>query len=89
MCVSPFTNSKKCNWSGFIGCTLIKNSCEKPDYIINMVVPPYEIEDKDWLLENCFVNCLEIANENHIHSIAFPLLSTGTHGYPTTNITSN
>lgn len=47
-----------------------------------MVVPPYEIEDKDLLLENCFVNCLEIANENHIHSIAFPLLSTGTHGYP-------
>lgn len=64
------------------GCTLIKNSCEKPDYIINTAAPYYEMEDEDSLLENCYLSCLEIANENHIHSIAFPLLSTGTHGYP-------
>ena len=34
------------------------------------------------LLAACYVNCLQLAAEQEIHSIAFPAISTGVYGYP-------
>jgi O-acetyl-ADP-ribose deacetylase (regulator of RNase III) len=34
------------------------------------------------LLANCYRNCLKLAAENNIASIAFPAISTGVYGYP-------
>lgn len=34
------------------------------------------------LLANCYRNSLQLASDHHIHSIAFPAISTGMYGYP-------
>lgn len=34
------------------------------------------------LLANSYINCLKVAKENNIQSIAFPLISTGTFSFP-------
>ena len=33
-------------------------------------------------LENCYLNCLKLADELELYSIAFPSISTGVFGYP-------
>jgi len=38
--------------------------------------------NEDVLLANCYKNCLKLAVENHIKSIAFPAISTGVYGFP-------
>ena len=53
-------------------------------YIIHAVSPLY-IEGDDTVeekLRNCYRNSLRIAKEKGLHSIAFPLISTGSFGYP-------
>lgn len=34
-------------------------------------------------LKNCYLNSVKLADENGLHSIAFPSISTGAYGYPT------
>ena len=49
--------------------------------IIHTVGPRYYSEDIN-LLKNCYVNCLNLAEENNCESIAFPAISTGAFGCP-------
>lgn len=52
-------------------------------YIIHAVSPLYEQNvDKESVLRQCYRNCLELAYKNQCKSIAFPLISTGSYGYP-------
>ena len=34
------------------------------------------------ILASCYRRCIEVAEENDVHSIAFPAISAGTYGYP-------
>ena len=56
----------------------------KAKYIIYAVCPPFIdcSHNEESLLRACYQNSLELAKENGITSIAFPLLSTGSFGYP-------
>lgn len=52
-------------------------------HVIHTVGPVYSGNPTDApLLFNCYYNSLELAAQNHIHSIAFPGISTGVYGYP-------
>ncbi|MDD4362748.1 MAG: macro domain-containing protein [Atribacterota bacterium] len=52
-------------------------------FVIHCLGPVYGIDNpEDVLLANCYRNCLKIAEEHHIDSIAFPAISTGSFGYP-------
>lgn len=52
-------------------------------YVIHTVGPIYDgDEDDPKLLASCYVNSLELARKNNLHSIVFPNISTGVYGYP-------
>lgn len=52
-------------------------------YIIHAVSPMYiENGDAEEKLRACYRNSLMLAKENEIESIAFPLIATGSFGYP-------
>lgn len=53
-------------------------------YVVHTVGPVYDKEGgmESALLANCYKNCLKLAKENNIRSIAFPAISTGAYGYP-------
>ena len=53
-------------------------------YVIHAVSPIWQDGKKNeaQLLENCYVNSLQLALEHKCESIAFPLLSAGNHGFP-------
>jgi len=53
-------------------------------YIIHAVSPVYIDGEsgEEEKLRNCYRNSLKIAVENNIKSISFPLISTGSYGYP-------
>lgn len=58
-------------------------------YVIHTVGPIYSGKKTDAeKLENCYVNSLELALQNKIHSIAFPAISTGVYRYPLREATS-
>lgn len=55
----------------------------KARYVIHIVGPVYSGSANDAaLLEKCYINALDLAKENDLHSIAFPAISTGIYGYP-------
>lgn len=54
-------------------------------YVIHTVGPIYSNSAQDpVLLRSCYWNCLELAKQHQLHSIAFPAISTGAYGYPMT-----
>lgn len=56
----------------------------KAKYIIHAVSPHYMdgTQGEEDKLRSCYRRSLQLAKENHIKSIAFPLISTGGFGYP-------
>lgn len=52
-------------------------------YVIHCLGPVYgQDQPEDELLANCYINALEVAEENGVNSIAFPAISCGAFGYP-------
>jgi O-acetyl-ADP-ribose deacetylase (regulator of RNase III) len=55
----------------------------KAGYVIHTVGPVYSGKKEDpILLGLCYHNCLKLALENNVKSIAFPAISCGVYGYP-------
>ena len=53
-------------------------------YIIHTVGPIYQNGTKGeaGMLAKCYTSSLDLAQKHHIHSLAFPAISTGAYGYP-------
>jgi O-acetyl-ADP-ribose deacetylase (regulator of RNase III) len=52
-------------------------------YVIHTVGPIYGNDPKpETHLKNCYENCLELAKNNNLTTIAFPGISTGVYGFP-------
>lgn len=52
-------------------------------YVIHTVGPVYSGKPQDArLLTSCYRNCLQLAVDNQLKSIAFPAISCGVYGYP-------
>ena len=54
------------------------------DYVIHTVGPVWQggQRGESRLLESCYRECIALAEQNQISSIAFPAISTGVYGYP-------
>jgi O-acetyl-ADP-ribose deacetylase (regulator of RNase III) len=55
-------------------------------WVIHTVGPIWQggNHDEDRLLADCYRNCLGLAKEKNLSSIAFPSISTGAYGFPVT-----
>ena len=55
-------------------------------YVVHTVGPVWRggRAQEDDLLRNCYVNCMRLAVDNNIQTIAFPSISTGAYGFPIT-----
>jgi O-acetyl-ADP-ribose deacetylase (regulator of RNase III) len=53
-------------------------------YVIHTVAPEWKggKENEAEVLASCYANCLRLASENRLQSIAFPSIGTRTQGYP-------
>ena len=56
----------------------------KAKFVIHTVGPVWRdgANGEPQLLDSCYRNCLQLAVENQIQTIAFPSISTGLYGYP-------
>jgi len=56
----------------------------KAKFVIHTVGPVWQdgTNGEPQLLASCYCNCLQLAVENKIQTIAFPSISTGVYGYP-------
>ena len=56
----------------------------KAKWVIHTVGPVWRggSHGEPELLEKCYHNCFRLAQEQEVHSIAFPGISTGIYGYP-------
>ena len=54
----------------------------KAKYIIHTVGPKYPTENCQLNLAKCYIESLNLAKKNEIHSIEFPSISTGKFRYP-------
>ena len=56
----------------------------KAKYVIHTVGPVWQggSGDENMLLASCYQNCLTIAEEKKLKTLAFPAISTGVYGYP-------
>ncbi|HID38386.1 MAG TPA: macro domain-containing protein [Calditrichaeota bacterium] len=76
---------QECNKIGgtFVGGAVLTGAGDLPaKYIIHAVGPRMGEGNEDEKLTNATINSLKLAEENYIHSIAFPAISTGIFGYP-------
>lgn len=65
------------------GAKLTKGYKLPSKYVIHTVGPVYSGREEDAeKMRNCFINSLDVARQNDIHSIAFPAISTGAYRYP-------
>lgn len=80
-CIAIRNRQGGCN----VGEAVITSAGNLPSkYVIHTVGPVWngDKEEKKKLLENCYQNCLELAVENNIKTIAFPNISTGIYHFP-------
>ncbi|MFZ3070039.1 MAG: nicotinate phosphoribosyltransferase, partial [Anaerolineaceae bacterium] len=57
-------------------------------HVIHCLGPVYGIDTpSETLLADCYRNALQLAEDHHLQSIAFPAISTGIFGYPLTEAT--
>lgn len=77
--------SKECRSIGYCptGSAVITNGYNlKAKYVIHAVGPIYKDDTSAKDLKNVYKSVLEIADNNHLKSIAIPSISTGIYGYP-------
>ncbi len=66
-----------------VGTAVITSAGNLPaSYVIHAVGPVMGSGDEDKKLADATASALEIAEKNHLRSIAFPAISTGIFGYP-------
>ncbi len=68
-----------------VGNAVITSAGKLPSkYVIHTVGPVWNGDktEKEKLLKNCYISCLELAIENKIKTIAFPNISTGIYHFP-------
>lgn len=80
-CIKIRNKQGGCN----VGDAVITSAGNLPsNYVIHTVGPVWngDKEEKKTLLSNCYKNCLNLAIENNIRTIAFPNISTGIYHFP-------